>query len=163
MSRTRVSVVALGLIALVTSGVFAQEKTERRERLRKAAGAAAGLANELARDAATDSAQMIHGSVLVVREKTKGKLEVNAGGLVIVKINDLGSQPAEDISVDGGPAFKGLGQVRPTKMKAGGGETWVLLKAVAEGDATISASYSSSIEGETPSKWQHTMRVTAAE
>ena len=164
MTQTKIGgvVAIVALVAVVAGNVFAQDKAERREKLRKAAGVAAELATEIAEDAAKGGGEMITGSVLIVRDKTKGELRVNKGGLVIVKIQDSGSRPVEHIKVDGGATFKQIGQVRPTKMKAGGVDTWILLKAVAEGDASISASYSTEESGE-PTEWQHTVMVTPAE
>lgn len=75
--------------------------------------------------------------------------EINVGGLVIVKIHDLGSEAVQNVKVDAGREYRQLGQVRGVgvangKLLMGGGYTWCLMQAVSEAEkSTITVSYKS--------------------
>lgn len=82
-------------------------------------------------------------------------MQVNAGGLVIVEVSDTRGMPAKFDSpkIEPNDAFQSLGRVKGGQMANGkavtGGEyTWLLLKAVKPGDATIAVSYQPNGGGE---------------
>ena len=161
MVKSRIVIAATAVIVVaVASGVFAQDREQRRNLLRKGVE----LAAEVAVDAAQKSAaEMIHGQVLNLGAKVGNKpLEVNKGGLVIVKVDDTGSRPNEDLKVEAGRAFQRLGQVRPARAKPGAGSEWVLFKPVTEGEATITVTYTPNGGGDAVTR-THTITVTAAD
>jgi hypothetical protein len=92
--------------------------------------------------------------------------EVNNGGLVVVRVNDSGSRPPQDIRVQADRQFQALGRLRGVAEKQGkplmgGGYTWVLLKPVTEGDGTIVVSFTPN-DGGTPVKREFKVKVTGA-
>lgn len=93
MSRKIVGAAAACCLALVASGVSAQDqKAERRERLRNLAETGAGIAQQAA--AKAGAVEAVHGNVINLQGKPAGEAkEVNVGGLVIVRIPDSGSRP----------------------------------------------------------------------
>lgn len=149
MSKTKLGVAAVVCCTvLVGSGVFAQDqKTERREKLRKLGETSAGIAVDHIGSIGEDGeAEVVAGSVIVLgKPGTKAKV-INNGGLIIVRVPDSGSRPPQDIKVEAGRQFQRLGQVRGVTQKngepqMGGGYTWILLKPVSDGEGMIVASF----------------------
>ena len=75
--------------------------------------------------------------------------EINAGGLVIVQIHDLGSAPVEIVEVANDARFETVGEVRGVGVKAGrrlmgGGYMWLMFRAGDQlGAAKITVKYKS--------------------
>jgi len=159
-------VLAFSLVATaaVASVVVAQDREQRRQRLREGVERAAELAiDAAASEAAHGAEELLHGGVLNLGPKAGNRpLEINKGGLVIVKVEDTGSQPHKDLKVEAGQSFQRLGQVRPTRAKPGAGSEWVLLKAVTEGDASITVTYTPNAGGEAVNK-SYKLTITAGE
>jgi hypothetical protein len=158
MTRYRLTLVAsLVAIAIASVGVaVAQDSEARRERLRRAAGAAVGVAEGLLEQKANTAVPIVDGRVVILQrvEKTaKGEAskpqEVNAGGLVIVEVPDTQSHPTEvaepTVSPDG--SLQSFGKVRGIRTNKdgepmmGGGYTWFLFKALAEGPTAVNVKY----------------------
>lgn len=159
MPRPRLTLVAsLLAVAIASIGVaVAQDAEARRERLRRAAGAAVGVAEGLLEQNANSSVPVVDGRVVILQRNEKlaneaiapKPHEINAGGLVIVEVPDTQSHPTEvaepAISPDG--SLQSFGKVRGIrtnkdgKPMMGGGYTWFLFKALAEGPAAVNVKY----------------------
>jgi len=168
-AKFKLAVVAAALVASAAGVAYAQEqdKAERREKLRKAAGAAVEAATQITEEAIKndqideDSPQgaPFKGRVVLLEEAEadpadpdgSGRLpnaEVNAGGLVVVVVSDTQSHPTKFKRpvIESASAFRSMGRVRGIRTEQGkplmgGGYTWLLLKAMQPGDATITVSY----------------------
>lgn len=150
-------VALLFAVANVSVGVAVAQDTEaRRERLRRAAGAAVGVAEGLLEQKANAAIPIVDGCVVIlqrvekaVKDEAPKPHEVNAGGLVIVEVPDTQSHPTEvaepTVSPDG--ALQSFGKVRGIRTNKdgepmmGGGYTWFLFKALAEGPAAVNVKY----------------------
>jgi len=169
MSRMKLKVAVVCMVAVVASGVFAQDqKAERREKLRRLGEAAAGIAVERIENAdQKGEAVIVAGNVIMLQGKSGGEAkEVNNGGLVIVRVQDSGSRPPQDINVNVDDRFQKLGQVRGVAEKdgkalMGGGYTWILLKPVREGESIVAVSYKQNDGGDVVKK-EFKVNVTAA-
>jgi hypothetical protein len=98
-------------------------------------------------DEAKESAA-VKGRVLVLKEATTEPMgSMNWGGLIVVEIPDSGSRPPQEMKVDGGKCValghvRGVNTNREGRPLMGGGYTWYLFKAPAEGKSVqIEASY----------------------
>jgi hypothetical protein len=94
------------------------------------------------------AATEVSGRVLILKDvMTEPTGPLNWGGLIIVEIRDSGSRPPQDIKVDAGKCLplghvRGVATNREGKPMMGGGYTWYLFKAPAEGQSVaIEASY----------------------
>lgn len=151
-------VAALAVAALAASTVAAQDAETRRERLRKAAGAAAEVVEGLIEQNAGAAVPMVDGRVIVLKRVEKSSKsdelapkphEINAGGLVIVEVPDTQSHPTEVAEPAVAPegAMQSFGRVRGIRTNdqgepmMGGGYTWFLFKALAEGPAAVNVKY----------------------
>jgi hypothetical protein len=157
MPRRLTLVALLFAVAISSIGVaVAQDAEARRERLRRAAGAAVGVAEGLIEQQANTAVPVVDGRVVIlqrVEKAAKGEApkphEVNAGGLVIVEVPDTQSHPTEvaepTVSPDG--SLQSFGKVRGIRTNKdgepmmGGGYTWFLFKALAEGPAAVNVKY----------------------
>ncbi len=170
MSGIKLGSAAVCIISLAASGVFAQEqKTQRRERLRNAAEAGAGVVAGLVEEARQGEATpTVGGNVVILQGKPGAEAkQVNNGGLVVVRVNDSGSRPPQDIKVEAGRQYQELGRVRGVAEKQGkplmgGGYIWILLKPINEGEGTIVVSFKPN-DGGTPVRPAFKVDVTAAE
>jgi len=169
MSTMKLGVAVVCMVAVVASGVFAQDqKAGRREKLRRLGEAAAGIAVERIENAdQKGEAVIVAGNVIMLQGKSGGEAkEVNNGGLVIVRVQDSGSRPPQDIIVNVDDRFQKLGQVRGVAEKdgkalMGGGYTWILLKPVREGESIVAVSYKENDGGKVIKK-EFKVNVTAA-
>jgi hypothetical protein len=151
-------VATLFAVAIASVGVaVAQDAEARRERLRRAAGAAVGVAEGLLEQQANTAVPVVDGRVVILQRSKKlaneaiapKPHEVNAGGLVIVEVPDTQSHPTEvaepTVSPDG--SLQSFGKVRGIRTNKdgepmmGGGYTWFLFKALAEGPAALNVKY----------------------
>ena len=151
---------ALPLLALTVAATgiaVAQETNDRRERLRKAAGAAVGVAEGLIEQNANTAVPMVDGRVIILQRSEKlaneaiapKPQEINAGGLVIVEVPDTQSHPTEvaEPTVTPEDALQSFGKVRGIRTNKegepmmGGGYTWFLFKTLAEGPAAVNVKY----------------------
>ncbi|MBA3482735.1 MAG: hypothetical protein H0T51_13050 [Pirellulales bacterium] len=154
---------------MAATGVFAQDqKSERREKLRQLGEAAAGIAVERIENASERrEAEVVTGNVIMLQGKSGGEAkDVNNGGLVIVRVQDSGSRPPQDINVNVDDRFQRLGQVRGVAEKGGkalmgGGYTWILLKPVLDGEGIVAVSFKANDGGEVVKK-EFKVNVTAA-
>ena len=157
----RYPMLALPLLALTVAATgiaVAQETNDRRERLRKAAGAAVGVAEGLIEQNANTAVPMVDGRVIILQRVEKAAKddslapkphEINAGGLVIVEVPDTQSHPTEvaepTVTPDG--ALQSFGKVRGIRTNKagepmmGGGYTWFLFKPLAPGAAEVNVKY----------------------
>ena len=177
MPRYRLTLVAsLIAVAIASVGVaVAQDAEARRERLRRAAGAAVGVAEGLLEQNANTAVPVVDGRVVIlqrVEKAAKGEApkpyEVNAGGLVIVEVPDTQSHPTEvtepTVSPDG--SLQSFGKVRGIRTSKdgepmmGGGYTWFLFKALAEGPAEVNVKYTPNGGGD-PVDQTYQVNVTA--
>jgi hypothetical protein len=169
MSRYKLTMASIGLATLMAGAVIAQDqKAQRRERLRNAAeagaGVVAGLVEEAREEAATPT---LSGGLIILQDKpADAAKEVNVGGLVVVRVNDSGSRPPQDIRVQADRQYQPLGRLRGVDEKdgkplMGGGYTWILLKPVSEGDGAIVVSFTPNDDG-TPVKREYKVKVTGA-
>jgi hypothetical protein len=169
MSGIKLGTASVGIIALAASVVFAQDqKTQRRERLRNAAEAGAGVVAGLVEDARqNEAAPTLGGTVIILQGKPGVEAkQINNGGLVVVRVNDSGSRPPQDIKVEAGRQYQELGRLRGVAEKhgeplMGGGYMWILLKPVSEGEGTIIVSFKPN-DGGTPVKREFKVNVTPA-
>jgi hypothetical protein len=153
----------------LASGVIAQdEKAQRREKLRRLGEAAAGIAVERIENASErGEAEVVTGNVIMLQGKSGGEAKVvNNGGLVIVRVQDSGSRPPQDIIVNVDDRFQKLGQVRGVAEKdgkalMGGGYTWILLKPVLDGEGIVAVSFKANDGGKVVKK-EFKVNVTAA-
>ncbi len=90
----------------------------------------------------------VAGRVLILKQVTPEPTgPVNWGGLIILEIPDSGSRPPQDVKVDDGKCtplghVRGVATNREGRPMMGGGYTWYLFKAPAEGSSVeIEASY----------------------
>lgn len=179
MPRHRLTLVAsLLAVAIASIGVaVAQDAEARRERLRRAAGAAVGVAEGLLEQQANTAVPVVDGRVIIlqrVEKKGNGEglapkpHEINAGGLVIVEVPDTQSHPTEvaepTVSPDG--SLQSFGKVRGIRTNndgepmMGGGYTWFLFKALAEGPAAVNVKYTPNGGGD-PVDQTYQVNVTA--
>jgi hypothetical protein len=167
MSKLKLAVASICFATLAAGVVIAQDqKEQRRERLRNAAeagaGVVAGLVEEAREGAATTT---LAGNVIILQGKPGATAkEVNNGGLVVVRVNDSGSRPPQDIRVQADRQYQALGRLRGVAEKQGkplmgGGYTWVLLKPVNEGDGAIVVGFTPN-DGGTPVKREYKVKVT---
>jgi len=156
--------------AIVAGGVFAQEqKAKRRETIKKAAQVAAGVAVEKVQNGVLvhqGQHETFTGRVAVLQGKPSAEpQEVNNGGLVVVRVPDSDSRSPRDIKVDAGQEFQQLGELHGVSKKSGksesGGYTWILLKPLSEGEATVAVSFTPNGGGEGV-KREYNVKVTAA-
>lgn len=177
MLRHRLTLVAsFSAVAIATVGIaVAQDAEARRERLRRAAGAAVGVAEGLLEQNANTAVPVVDGRVVIlqqVEKESKGEApkphEVNAGGLVIVEVPDTQSHPTEvaepTVSPDG--SLQSFGKVRGIRTNKdgepmmGGGYTWFLFKALAEGPTAVNVKYTPNGGGD-PVDQTYQVNVTA--
>lgn len=154
-----ISVVTVASVALLAQSATAQN-TQRRERLRKAVETGAAIGAKVAENAPDGHAvnNGFKGDVVVFEqirsadaEPAEGRpaKEVNVGGLVIVQVDDTGSRPTKfsKATIEPEGAFQRLGRVRGIRTNdegedmMGGGYTWLLLKPIQAGEATVSVTY----------------------
>lgn len=178
MPRHRLTLVAsLLAVAIASIGVaVAQDAEARRERLRRAAGAAVGVAEGLIEQNANSAVPVVDGRVVILQRNEKlaneaiapKPHEINAGGLVIVEVPDTQSHPTEvaepTFSPDG--SLQSFGKVRGIRTNKdgepmmGGGYTWFLFKALAEGPAAVKVKYTPNGGGD-PVDQTYQVNVTA--
>jgi hypothetical protein len=159
MPRFRFTVIASLAVVAVAGVAIAQdqETNKRRERLRKAAEAAVDVAEGVIQKNANSAVPIVDGRVVILQridQKSDDGLsakphEINAGGLVIVEVPDTQSHPTEVaepmVTPDG--AMQSFGKVRGIRTNKdgepmmGGGYTWFLFKALAEGPASVNVKY----------------------
>jgi hypothetical protein len=133
MTKTNLALaVVLASVAVLVSGIFAQQDSARKE-----------------------YEGDISGRVVMLTAAAPPRIPtVNKGGLTIVQISDTQGRPPRDISVNEGRMFKRLGQVRGVRTAdgqtaiGGGGYTWVLLTPLKDGTHEISVSYTPNGRGE---------------
>lgn len=175
MLRRRLTpVLLLFVLTVVATGIaVAQETNERRERLRKAASAAAEVAEGLIERNANTAVPMVDGRVIILQRVEKEAQatkphEINAGGLVIVEVPDTQSHPTEvaEPTVTPESALQSFGKVRGIRTNKdgepmmGGGYTWFLFKALAEGPAAVNIKYTPNGGGD-PVDQTYQVNVTA--
>ncbi|MBA4105327.1 MAG: hypothetical protein C0485_06180 [Pirellula sp.] len=176
--RRTILTLSLFAVAIASVGVtVAQDVEARRERLRKAAGAAVGVAEGLIEQNAHTAVPMVDGRVVILQRVEKAEKddalapkphEINAGGLVIVEVPDTQSHPTEvaepTVSPDG--LLQSFGKVRGIRTNKdgqplmGGGYTWFLFKALAEGPAAVNVKYTPNGGGD-PVDQTYEVNVTA--
>ena len=179
MLRRRLTpVLLLFVLTVVATGIaVAQETNDRRERLRKAASAAAEVAEGLIERNANTAVPMVDGRVVILQRVEKEANdealgpkphEINAAGLVVVEVPDTQSHPTEvaepTVSPDG--SLQSFGKVRGIRTNKdgepmmGGGYTWFLFKALAEGPAAVNVKYTPNGGGD-PVDQNYQVNVTA--
>ena len=164
----------------ITGLAIAQENqgnTVRRERLRKAAEAAVQVAEGVIEQNANTAVPMVDGRVVILQRAMKEAKtddlaptprEINAGGLVIVEVPDTQSHPTEvaEPTVTPAGALQAFGKVRGIRTNKdgepmmGGGYTWFLFKAAAEGPAAVNVKYTPNGGGD-PVDQTYQVNVTA--
>lgn len=190
MTRSTVMLVVAvaAFAATVVGAAYAQDqdKSARREKLRQAAGAAieaaAGIAEQATKNepAAEDAPQgaMFKGRVVLLEPAAADAVdpngdgtlpisEINAGGLVVLVVPDTQSHPTKfkRPAIEPAAAFRPMGRVRGIrtsngKPMMGGGYTWLLLKAMQPGDATITVAYTPNGGDGEPVVREHKVKVT---